>query len=376
MFLALREMRRAKARFGLLMAAVALLVFLILVQQALQTSLITSFVGAIERQSAPVLVFSVDGQRALQGSVISPELEQAVRDVPEVAESGRIGQGTFTVEVDGEGDAGSDGSEAAIIGYEAEDLGAPEELSGGRLPETAGEAVGSAGDFAVGDTVQVVAGDGGPELTVVGVAEDAQIQVSPTLFVAWPDYEAAALADNPDATVIPPSAMAVRPVDGVTDDELTAAINAVDEEADALTRAEAAEEAPGVGEVRMSFQVIFLLFALVVPLVSGLFFLIVTFQKSRSLTLLRAVGASGGVLVRSLLVQVVLVVGGGLVLGTALYALLTRVEVGSLTLRFDVGAVVVWSGLLLGLGLVSALVSARQVLAIDPVEATTGGGVR
>jgi putative ABC transport system permease protein len=376
MFLALREMRRAKARFGLLMAAVALLVFLILVQQALQASLITSFVGAIERQSAPVLVFSVDGQRALQGSVISPELEQAVREVPEVAESGRIGQGTFTVEVEGEGDAGADGSEAAIIGYEADDLGAPEELSEGRLPEAPGEAVGSAGDFAVGDTVQVVAGDAGPELTVVGLAEDAQIQVSPTLFVAWPDYEAAALADNPDAATIPPSAIGVRPVEGVTDEELADRVDAVDDEADALTRAEAAEEAPGVGEVRMSFQVIFLLFALVVPLVSGLFFLIVTFQKSRSLTLLRAVGASGGVLVRSLLVQVVLVVGGGLAIGTALYALLTLVEVGSLTLRFDVGAVAVWSALLLGLGLISALVSARQVLAIDPVEATTGGGVR
>jgi putative ABC transport system permease protein len=360
------------------MAAVALLVFLILVQQALQASLVTSFVGAIERQSAPILVFSVDGQRALQGSAISPELEQAVRAVPEVAESGRIGQGTFTVEVDGEGDAGSgsNGSEAAIIGYETDDLGAPDELSEGRLPEAEGEAVGSAGDFAVGDTVQIVAGDAGPELTVVGLAEDAQIQVSPTLFVAWPDYEAASLADNPDAATIPPSVIGVRPADGVTDEELTDRINAVDDEADALTRAEAAEEAPGVGEVRMSFQVIFLLFALVVPLVSGLFFLIVTFQKSRSLTLLRAVGASGGVLVRSLLVQVVLVIGGGLAIGTALYALLTLVEVGSLTLRFDIGAVAVWSGLLLVLGLVSALVSARQVLAIDPVEATTGGGVR
>lgn len=376
MFLALREMRRAKARFGLLMAAVALLVFLILVQQALQASLITSFVGALERQSAPVLVFSVDGQRAIQGSVISPELERAVVEVPEVAESGRIGQGTFTIEVDGAGDASSDGSEAAIIGYEAEDLGAPEELSEGRLPEDPGEAVGSAGDFAVGDTVQVVAGSEAPELTVVGVAEDAQIQVSPTLFVAWPDYEAAALADNPDAATIPPSVLGVRPVDGVTDEELTDRVNAADDEADALTRAEAAEEAPGVGEVRMSFQVIFLLFALVVPLVSGLFFLIVTFQKSRSLTLLRAVGASGAVLVRSLLVQVVLVIGGGLLIGTALYALLTLVEVGSLTLRFDIGAVAVWSALLLGLGLISALVSARQVLAIDPVEATTGGGVR
>ena len=75
----------------------------------------------------------------------------------------------------------------------------------------------------------------------------------------------------------------------------------------ALTRAEAAEKAPGVAEVRSSFQVIFLLFGLVVPLTTGLFFLIVTLQKARSLTLLRAIGARRGVLVRSLLLQVALV---------------------------------------------------------------------
>ena len=74
MFLALREMRRAKVRFALLISAIGLLVLLILAQQAIQNGLITSFVGAIERQSAPVLVYSVDGQRTLQGSIITPPL--------------------------------------------------------------------------------------------------------------------------------------------------------------------------------------------------------------------------------------------------------------------------------------------------------------
>ena len=44
---------------------------------------------------------------------------------------------------------------------------------------------------------------------------------------------------------------------------------------------------------------IFLLFGLVVPLVSGLFFLIITLQKARTLTLLRAIGVPAGSLVRS-----------------------------------------------------------------------------
>jgi putative ABC transport system permease protein len=382
MFLALREIRRSRVRFGLLMAAVGLLVFLILVQQALQDGLITSFVGALERQSAPVLVYSVDGQRTLQGSVVAPPLEQAVRAVPEVAEAGRIGQGTFTVEIGDDGSAGGadedgdDGSDAALIGYETAALGAPDELSAGRLPRTEGEAVGSSADFSLGDRVRVVAEPAGPELTVVGLADEAQIQVTPTLFVAWSDYEAAARAANPDAEAILPSTIGVRPVEGVTAQELTARVNEADEEADALTRDEAAAEAPGVAEVRQSFQVIFLLFALVAPLVTGLFFLIVTFQKASALTLLRAIGAPAGMLVRSLLVQVVIVIGGGVVLGTALYAPLSQTEVGTLALRFDVGAVAFWAVLLLALGLASALVAARRVLAIDPMEATTGGGIR
>src|SRR5690606_18347889 len=135
-------------------------------------------------------------------------------------------------------------------------------------------------------------------------------------------------------------------------------------------------ESPGVVSVRQSFQVIFLLYGLVVPLVTGLFFLIVTFQKSASLTLLRAIGARAGVLVRSLLVQVVIVIISGSVLGVILYGAVTRVGLGTLTLRFNTGAVLFWSGLLLVLGLASALVSARRVLAIDPIEATTGGGGR
>jgi putative ABC transport system permease protein len=154
------------------------------------------------------------------------------------------------------------------------------------------------------------------------------------------------------------------------------AINASSDDLDALTRAQAADETPGVAQIKQSFQVIFLLYGLVVPLVTGLFFLIITFQKSASLTLLRAIGARSSTLVRSLLVQVVIVMGGGILIGVLLYAPLSQVELGSIALRFDLGAVVFWSLLLLSLGLLSALASARRVLAIDPIEATVGGGGR
>lgn len=370
MFLAVREMRRAAVRFGLLMASVGLLVFLILFQQTLQNGLITSFVGAIENQSAPVLVYSVDGRRNLQGSVITPPLEEAIRAAEGVGRAGRIGQGTFSVDT-------SDGlTSAAIIGYEEEGLGSPSTLTDGRLPATDGEAVSldtSTDGFAIGDTVVVE--PGGLEITIVGQASKIGYQASPTLFTSYATYEAAVQAANPDATGALPAVIAVEPASGVSDAQLVSNVNDAAPEADALTRADAAAETPGIAQVRQSFQIIFLLYGLVIPLVTGLFFLIITLQKANALTLLRAIGAPGAALVRSLLVQVTIVLVVGIGIGIALYTPLASQRLGDIPLSFQAGAVVFWSILLLVLGILSSLFSARRVLRIDPIEATTGAGV-
>jgi putative ABC transport system permease protein len=373
MFLALKEMRRAKVRFGLLTGAVALLVFLVLFLQTLQNGLITAFVGAIKNNSAPVWVYSVDGRRNLQGGVILPPLEAAVRGVDGVGRMGEIGQGTFTVRTKNEGD-----EDAAIIGYQAEGLGSPAELSAGRMPAAPGEAVASASDaeigFGLGDTVEV--SPGGLTITIVGQAVDVQLSVTPTLFVLYDTYLEAVRVRNPDGGAPLPSALVVEPAPGVSDAELVERINATSDDLDALTRDDAAAEAPGVSQVQLSFNIIFALLAVVVPFVTGLFFLILTFQKANALTLLRAIGAPARKLIWSLLVQVGLITGAGILIGTALYSLVVSGGGSNgIALRYQGGAVTFWSILLFVFSLVSSLFAARRVLAIDPVLATTGAGV-
>jgi putative ABC transport system permease protein len=371
MFLALREMRRAVVRFGLLIASIGLLVLLILFQQTLQNGLITSFVGAIENQSAPVLVYSIDGRRNLQGSVITPELEQQIRAVDGVGAVGRIGQGTFSV------DAGGELVSVAVIGYSDPELGAPETMVEGRLPNAAGEAVAldsSAGDgFDVGD--MVVVEPGGLQIRIVGLAERIGYQASATMFTTFDTFTEAVTAGNPDASGAPAAVLGLSPAEGVSDAELVANVNDAVPDADALTRADAAAESPGVAQVQQTFRLIFLLYGMVVPLVTGLFFLIITLQKANSLTLLRAVGAPAGALVRSLLFQVVVVLGLGIGLGIALYTPLANLRLGGIPLSFQTGAVIFWSVTLMVLGVISSLVSAHRVQSIDPIEATTGAGV-
>ncbi len=377
MFLALREMSRAKVRFALLAAAIALLVFLILFQQSLQNGLITSFIGAIRNQSAPVLVYSVDGQRVIQGSVITPDLEEGIRSADGVGDVGRIGQGTFTALPVGEVDT----VDATIIGYEAgadgAGLGAPTTLVEGRLPTADAEAVASSAegdvDFDVGDVVELQ--PGGLRITIVGLADDVQLNVTPTLFTNYDTYVDAVRSVNPDAGTPLPNVLGVSPADGVSDTALVDNINAVSLELDALTNDDAAARTPGVDQVQQSFNIIFLLYGLVVPCVTGLFFLIITFQKAAALTLLRAIGAPAGRLVVSQLIQVLIIVGAGLAVGVLLYAPVSQLTVGGLPLRFETAAVVFWAVVLTVLAVLSALVSARRVLRIDPIEATTGAGV-
>lgn len=370
MFLALKEMRRAKVRFGLLAGAVGLLVFLILFQQALLTGLINQFIGALKNQSGEVLVYNDQARSNLEGSIILPDQLAAVSAVDGVAVASPLGEATFTVV------AGGEEGDAVIFGYVLGGPGAPTTLVQGRLPETTGEAVASEKDAAdgydIGDVVEVL--PDGLEITVVGLARDINYSVQAVLFVDFATFEAAKLARNPDADSVLPSAVAIELAPGSSAADVVARINEQVDGVEAFTRQQAVDGSPGVSSVRSSFTIILGLFYLVVPLVTGLFFLIVTFQKASALTLLRAIGAPARTLVRSLLVQVFAVMAIGSLIAFGLYALAIQ-GVQNLGVKVELMPAVVTSLVVLALALVTSLVAVRRVLRIDPLAATTGAGV-
>jgi putative ABC transport system permease protein len=248
----------------------------------------------------------------------------------------------------------------------------------GRRPSAPGEDSANAADgdrgFGVGERLTVE--PTGLVLTVVGRAADVGLNVTPTVYGGWDTYLAVAQTRNPGLRDLVPNALGVRAAPGVDARELAQRINAASGDLDALTAGDAASKNPGVISIRQSFGVIFALFAAVVPLVVGLFFLIITTQKAPSLTLLRAVGAPGGRLARSILLQVAVVLGTGLALATAAYGLLSRQRLDGLAIDFDWRAVAQWATVLAVLGGLSALASIRRVLAVDPIRAVENPGLR
>ena len=373
MLLALREITRAKLRFGLLSGAVGLLVFLILFQQALLGGLVTAFIGAIDNQDSPILVFNDQARQSVEASFLRPDQVDAVAGVEGVAASAPIGENTYTVE------AGGKRVDGVLFGYPLDgDLGAPTTLTEGRLPQRPGEAVASSADaadgFDIGDTVRIV-GQDGPVIEIVGLARDLQWSVAPTMFVDYSTFEAAQRAVKPEARAILPSVVAVRPADGVDPGTLTDRIDAQVDGVEALTNDEAVAGSPGVAAVNQSFSIILGLAFLVVTVVVAFFFLILTVQKAKPLTLLRAVGAPSSYLVKNLLAQIVLVMAAGIAIGIGL-VLVVRTAAGGLSIAvtLEPATVIPTIAGLTGLALLGGLAAVRRVLRIEPIRATVDTG--
>lgn len=368
--LALGELRRGKLRFTLLTVAVALLVFLVLFQQTLAGTLLGFFTGALENQSAEVLVYGEQARRNVEGSVVPLAAVEEVASVTGVARAALLGEGTFTVRTE----VGL--RDAVLFGFEPGGPGTPLTLSAGRLPRADGEALASAVDaedgFGLGQRVLVE--PGGTPFTVVGLAEDVRFSVLPTLFVPYEGFVAATLAANPDARGVLPSLVAVDPEPGVSPEVLAARITREVAAVEALDRRTAVESLPGVSQVRASFAIILGLGSLVVALVVGFFFLIITVQKAEALALLRAVGSGTWFLLRGLVVQVLIVVGLGVALAALLLLAAASASDASFPISVDPTLLAGTGGAMLALGLVASLASARRILRIDPMAATSRSG--
>jgi len=362
--LAGREVGRAKLRFGLLSGAVGLLVFLILFQQALLGSLLLSFTGAIENQSGTVLVFSDAARKNVSGSVILPPQQAQIEAVAGVGAAAPLAEGTFTIEADG------DDVDASVFGFQPGGPGEPTRLVEGRVPTSPSEAVASKEDasagFGLGDTVTSV--DGDIPLTIVGLTERSRFSVALTLWVTFDGYTALRRASNPDATAVLPSVLAVVPAEGTSAATLAASITDQVDGVEALTRAQAVADAPGVSSVNQSFQLILLLAFLVVAVVIGFFFLILTVQKQSTLTVLRAVGAPTSYLVKALLTQIALVVGVGLIIGVLLTLGAVRGASSGLPVSLEPTTMAVTAVGVVLLSLVGSVFTLLRVGRIDPAD--------
>jgi putative ABC transport system permease protein len=220
---------------------------------------------------------------------------------------------------------------------------------------------------------------GDTPIRIVGLADGIQFNVQPTLFTSYATYERLVRATNPAATGVLPNLVGVEPAAGVDPVALAGTITEQVPGTEALDRTTAVASLPGVSSIQQSFAIILGLAFVVVILLTGFFFLILTVQKLPSLTLLRAVGASGGFLLGNLILQVVIVIGVALAVAIPLTVLsVSAASSAAFTATVEPRIVIYTAIAIVVLGIAAAFGAMRRVARIDPAAATsplTGGGL-
>ena len=266
----------------------------------------------------------------------------------------------------------------------------PFALSSGRAPEAAGEAVideNTADDqgWAVGDPIRVLTKAGSTELTVVGIATYGELGGVPgSSLVATDDVTAQQLFAEPgryDSVLVAATA-------GVTSAELTQRIESTvappGSGLDALTGAQHTADQQADFQEDLAFLDQFLMAFAYVALFVGMFiiyntFSIVVAQRMRELAMLRAIGARRSQVLRSVVLESV-VVGAvaaavGLAAGVGLsYGLRELLAAGGLDIpsgSLVVSSATVMTALIVGVvvSVLSAVVPAVRASRARPIAA-------
>jgi putative ABC transport system permease protein len=367
MFIALRDLSRSKLRFALLAGAIALLVFLLLFLNTLSATLLGSIVGAIENNTADVLVFDDTARGNIQASRLDLSVVDEVLAVPGVAATAPIGELTLTVEV---GDSLTD---LSLWGVDLDGPGGPSPIVDGRAPQSGeivmdSSAVGEG--FEIGEIVTLV--PSGIQLTVVGFVEDVRYAAIATAYLSFEEWATIYEAEFPSTPFIPLSLVGVEVGSGedptVVGDRITASVEAVE----GLDRESAAAGTPGVKSISQSFALIVGITFGIVVLVVGFFFLILTVQKMRSFTILRAIGTETSYLAWSLIAQIVILVALSSLIATGALWAATLGSNPAFPLSVDAGLVLSVTAAVLVSSSLAGLLSIRRIAKTDPAEAAQG----
>ena len=136
------------------------------------------------------------------------------------------------------------------------------------------------------------------------------------------------------------------------------------------TKVQAYQGAPGFSGESQSMTLIRGFLLAISALIVGAFFTVLTVQRTRQIGLLKALGASGGYVVRDALGQIAVLVVIATVVGAAVGAGITALlQGGAAPIELTLRGVLVSSGLLVVTGILGSCVALRRIAKVEPIIA-------
>lgn len=366
MKLALRELRRRPGRFLTATAVLTVLAVLLMFLGGLLDGLLAGSTGAYRAQQADLIVYSSTARESLVRSRVDQPIRAAVEKVTGVNQVGALGSVQLGARR-GDDPTSRDLISTALLGYELAPRGLPEE------PPAAGQVIADsvvkADGVEIGDVLLL--GPARSEVEVVGFVDDTGYSGQASLWGSLETWRSVTAANRPDRTFADDSAAAlVVQVDG----DAAAVANAIDQATDGatstLTFTDAIEALPGVSQQRSTFNQIIGVTAIIALVVVGLFFALITVERTPLYGILKAIGASSATLFGGVVAQAVVIALAASLLGaSAALALDAVIPAGALPFQVTRSRLITNVALMVVAAVVGCAFSLRRVLRIDPAAA-------
>ncbi|MGO4203242.1 ABC transporter permease [Rhodococcus sp. TAF43] len=373
MFLALRELRFARSRFGLMGGVIALISVLMVLLSGLSSGLVEDGVSGLKAMPVDGFAFN-EGTKtdsAFSRSVVTDEQVDAWRAQPGVAEAQPFGN--MLVNAHNDKDVPVD---FALFGVPADSFLAPSAARGAGLGEPNGIVISkSALDAGVdlGDTITI--DRRGTELKIVGVTDGKQtfghVDVAYLPIDTWRELHSGVRPGEPvpAQAMTESTAVALQAQPGATLDYAAG-------DAAAATSTVALEDSfassPGFSAETMTLDLIKVFLYAISALVVGAFFTVWTIQRKHEIAVMRAMGASTGYLLRDGLAQAFILLLGSVAVGAAVGYGFGSLIGGGVPFLLEPAAVAVAAAALTVLGLVGAAIAIIRIASVNPLNALGG----
>lgn len=349
MFLALREIRHEKLRYGLIVAMVVLVSYLVFVLSGLAYGLAQQNTQAISTWNAEKIALNSDANESLAQSLISKKTANKLKLTSHEA---YIGQAGVVAKAKGQAKISSQ-----FVGINRDEFIYKQlKASSGHKPTRANQIMVDSSfkdkGYRLGDKVTLNT-DGG-KYTIVGFTKDAKLSVAPVIYGTLGTWRTLSnLTDRFQAGgVVSNRANYQAKTSGLKTLKMSQFINKL----------------PGYSAQTTTF-IFMIAFLLVISMVViAVFLYILTMQKLPNYGVLRAQGIPARVLVTTTVSQALVLVISGLLIGAALTAATVVILPFGVPLSFNVPLL---SGVTAGIiltGVVGALIPVRVILKVDPVQ--------
>ena len=396
MFLALRDIVSARGRFSLISFVVGLITVLLVMLTGLTGGLAKHNTSALEALAPERYVFTSDGPSFQESQVTTTDVQEWQELVDADSQVIPLGTAQTRLEagsamgvavlglpagtkvpapvVSGAGAAGTEiaGATAAGVAAETEaeaDSAASQEAQEAVVAEdgivVSQEIVAEAG-VQPGETVEI----GGVEQPVSAVVADEHYSHQPVVWASTQVWQQISRAHDDVVGTVLAVDTRDRHAGALRDEEWQDAENQTGDSA--ATVEESFSGLAAYQSEQASLQLIQVLLYAISALVTVAFLSVWTIQRSRDLSVLRALGASPGYVWKDALGQAAVVVGIGVVLGAGVGWAAGVWAGGSVPFDLQWTTIVVPAAGIWVLGMGGALVATRRVKKMDPASALEG----